>query len=78
MAVDAIECGLRSRLGQATRFSLVPLDEAQRHARDRGFLWKLEKDGRTSWLYGTVHVARLEWAFPGPRGYNPPEPGGRR
>ena len=22
--------------------------------------------GRTSWLYGTVHVARLPWMFPGP------------
>ncbi len=43
------------------------LADAQQAARDRGFLWKLEKDGRTSWLYGTVHVARLEWAFPGPR-----------
>ncbi len=42
------------------------LDEALRSARDRGFLWRLEKDGRTSWLYGTVHLARLEWAFPGP------------
>lgn len=43
------------------------LAEAQRQARDRGFLWKLEKDGRSSWLYGTVHLGRLEWAFPGPR-----------
>ena len=42
------------------------LAEAQRDARDRGFLWTLEKDGRTSWLYGTVHLGRLEWAFPGP------------
>lgn len=40
---------------------------AQGAARDRGFLWRLEKDGRTSWLYGTLHLARLEWAFPGPR-----------
>lgn len=43
------------------------LADAQRAARDRGFLWKLEKDGRSSWLYGTVHLGRLEWAFPGPR-----------
>lgn len=35
-------------------------------ARDRGFLWRLRKDGRESWLYGTVHVARVEWTFPGP------------
>lgn len=43
------------------------LAEAQRGARDRGFLWRIEKDGHTSWLYGTVHLARLEWVFPGPR-----------
>lgn len=32
---------------------------------DRGVLWRLEKDGRTSYLFGTVHVARLEWDVPG-------------
>jgi len=35
--------------------------------RDRGFLWRLTRDGRTSWLYGTVHVSRPEWVLPGPR-----------
>src|SRR5690349_14955524 len=30
-------------------------------ARDRGMLWRLTKDGRTSHLYGTLHVGRLEW-----------------
>lgn len=34
--------------------------------RDRGLLWRVEKDGRTSWLYGTIHVGRLEWIVPGP------------
>lgn len=38
-----------------------------RNARDRGFLWRIAKDGRTSYLYGTVHVAKLDWAFPGPK-----------
>ncbi|APW36135.1 hypothetical protein RD110_02025 [Rhodoferax koreense] len=37
-----------------------------RTARDRGFLWRLEKDGRTSWLYGTIHVAKRNWMYPGP------------
>lgn len=35
-------------------------------ARDRGLLWKIEKDGRASWLYGTIHVARADWVVPGP------------
>ena len=37
-----------------------------RNARDRGFLWRLRKDGRTSYLYGTVHVAKMDWMVPGP------------
>lgn len=35
-------------------------------ARDRGMLWRLEKAGRVSWLYGTLHANRAEWAVPGP------------
>ena len=35
-------------------------------ARDRGFLWRISKDGRSSYLYGTVHVAKLAWMYPGP------------
>ena len=38
----------------------------QRDAIDHGFLWRISKSGRSSWLYGTVHVATLEWMFPGP------------
>jgi len=34
---------------------------------DRGLLWRLRRDGRTSWLYGTLHVGKLEWMAPGPR-----------
>jgi uncharacterized protein len=33
---------------------------------DRGLLWKATKDGRVVWLYGTIHVARLPWIYPGP------------
>lgn len=40
--------------------------EGMRQARDRGFLWRVSKDGQTSYLYGTVHVGRQEWIFPGP------------
>jgi len=37
-----------------------------RDARDAGFLWKATKDGHASWLYGTIHIARSDWRFPGP------------
>ncbi len=42
------------------------IQAAQRSARDHGFLWRISKDGRTSYLYGTLHVGKLDWAFPGP------------
>jgi len=49
----------------------APLDEAavrqgMREARDRGFLWRIDKDGKRSWLYGTIHAAERGWMFPGP------------
>ena len=37
-----------------------------RDARDHGFLWRISRDGRSSWLFGTLHVAKLAWNFPGP------------
>ncbi len=39
----------------------------QKSAKDRGFLWRITKDGRASYLYGTIHVSKLEWALPGPQ-----------
>lgn len=35
-------------------------------AKDRGWLWAIRKDGRTSYLYGTLHVGRAQWMAPGP------------
>lgn len=34
---------------------------AQETPRDRGFLWRVSRDGRTSWLYGTLHVGKPAW-----------------
>jgi uncharacterized protein YbaP (TraB family) len=33
---------------------------------DGGLLWKATRDGRSVWLYGTIHVAQKAWMFPGP------------
>jgi uncharacterized protein len=41
------------------------LQAAQAQAKDRGFLWRVSKDGRTHHLFGTIHVGKLDWAFPG-------------
>jgi uncharacterized protein YbaP (TraB family) len=38
-----------------------------RDAVDSGFLWRAVKDGRTVYLYGTIHIAQREWMFPGPK-----------
>ena len=43
------------------------LQAAQQQARDRGALWKVTRDGRSSFLFGTIHVGKLEWAMPGPK-----------
>lgn len=42
------------------------IQDGVRHARDHGFLWRISKDGHTSFLYGTMHVGKFDWAFPGP------------
>lgn len=41
--------------------------EGFRNAQDRGAMWTFTKDGRTSYLYGTLHIGRMAWAFPGPK-----------
>jgi uncharacterized protein YbaP (TraB family) len=43
------------------------LQVAQRDLRDRGFLWRISKQGRTSYLFGTLHVGKLPWIFAGPK-----------
>jgi uncharacterized protein len=51
---------------QAQQPTAGQLQAGMRDARDHGFLWRISKNGHDSYLYGTVHVAKLEWAFPGP------------
>jgi uncharacterized protein len=51
----------------ATPFTQEEMQAGLRSARDRGFLWRITRDGRSSWLYGTVHAAKREWMFPGPK-----------
>lgn len=42
------------------------LAAGMREATDGGLLWKATKDGRTSYVYGTIHIAQRAWMFPGP------------
>jgi uncharacterized protein YbaP (TraB family) len=39
---------------------------AAAQAKDRGLLWRVSKDGHSSYLYGTMHVGKAEWMAPGP------------
>lgn len=43
------------------------LQAAAANARDRGMLWRITRDGRSSYLYGSIHVGKLDWSFPGPQ-----------
>ena len=52
---------------QAQAPSPPQLQAAAANARDRGLLWRIARDGRTSYLYGSIHVGKLDWAFPGPQ-----------
>jgi len=42
------------------------MQQATAAARDRGFLWRVSKDGRSSYLYGSLHLGSLATALPGP------------
>lgn len=35
-------------------------------APDRGLLWRISRDGHSSYLYGTLHIGKADWAYPGP------------
>ncbi|MBA4265777.1 MAG: TraB/GumN family protein [Comamonadaceae bacterium] len=43
------------------------LQKAQQQAIDRGFLWRISRDGRESFLYGSMHAGRPEWFALGPQ-----------
>ncbi|RZL35137.1 MAG: hypothetical protein EOP35_15380, partial [Rubrivivax sp.] len=35
-------------------------------APDRGPLWRISRGGHSSWLYGSLHVGKADWPYPGP------------
>jgi len=41
--------------------------DGMRNAQDSGLLWKATRNGRSVYLYGTIHVAKMAWMFPGPQ-----------
>ncbi len=61
-APDAASCP-----PQATPPNRELMLQAQQQAADRGFLWRVSRGGRDSFLYGTMHAGRAEWLALGPR-----------
>lgn len=43
------------------------MQAARQQAADRGYLWRLSRDGRDSYLYGTIHAGRPQWFALGPQ-----------
>ena len=68
-ALIAVACATQKNCPPSAA-SLVPPGgwaSAPPQTRDHGLLWRIEKEGRVSWLYGTAHIARPEWMRPGPK-----------
>ena len=59
--VNAVACPPQARLPAPAE-----LQALARQARNHGLLWRVRHEGHTSWLYGTIHVGKLEWLMPGP------------
>jgi TPR repeat protein/uncharacterized protein YbaP (TraB family) len=56
-----------SCLSPAPAVTAEQIEAWQHDAPDRGPLWRITKDGRTSHLYGTIHVGRAPWLVIGPQ-----------
>ncbi len=35
-------------------------------APDRGLLWRVSRGGHSSYLFGSLHIGKADWAYPGP------------
>ena len=47
--------------------AVVSTGAADGAPRDRGLLWRITRDGRSSYLYGTLHVGKPAWQRLGPQ-----------
>lgn len=45
----------------------LPTQASTAPERDRGLLWRISRDGRTSYLFGTLHVGKPAWRRFGPQ-----------
>lgn len=66
LTAPALSCPPAAASGN-TDFTPDAIVQRLKGATDRGLLWRIDRDGRTSWLYGTVHLGKPDWLIPGPR-----------
>ena len=66
-AVSAQQPALGTCPPQAEPVTAEQVLVGMREGLDRGFLWRIARDGHVSYLYGTLHIALAQWMFPGPR-----------
>lgn len=45
----------------------TPVQASASQAKDRGLLYRISRDGLDSFVYGSLHIGRPEWAYPGPK-----------
>lgn len=43
------------------------LKRLRAQAKDHGAMWQLQRDGKTSYLFGTLHIGKAQWFAPGPQ-----------
>lgn len=67
MAAPISRAGAVSCPPQSPQPSRALMLKAQQQASDRGFLWRIGRGGRTSYVYGTIHAGRPEWFALGPK-----------
>jgi uncharacterized protein YbaP (TraB family) len=75
-ATLALACALTLALSGLAAHAACPpepqapsVDDVKRWlptAPDRGLLWRITRDGHSSYLYGTLHIGQPAWAVPGP------------
>ncbi|WP_187360161.1 TraB/GumN family protein [Chitinolyticbacter meiyuanensis] len=53
-------------LGPLPDWTAAQTADLVKSAKDKGFLWRISKGGHDSYLYGTLHMGKVEWMVPGP------------
>ena len=63
----ALSCGAALAAPAVVCPPPLPTSAATGAPKDRGLLWRITREGRSSWLYGTLHVGKPEWRRFGPQ-----------